>query len=288
MASRKAHTRKRHQPKPNQRTDKRPRSRNIGLARVLSKLGYCSRSQAAELVRQGRVTLNGVLRKNPEYPVKVGSDAIQVDGQPLRPAKKLYLLLNKPRGLVTTASDEKGRETIYSCLPADLPWVGPVGRLDQASEGLLLLTNDSEWAARITAPESHVDKVYHVRIKAPVNEELLKRLEAGVRDGDDLLAAKSARTVRGGGERCWVEIVLDEGKNRHIRRMFEQLGIEVLRLVRIAIGPLKLGNLPKGQWRQLTAEERKALGSGHYALGTQPLKAKSRESRAERREPPRA
>ncbi len=234
-------------------------SRNVGLARSLSKVGYCSRSRAAELVRQGRVTLNGVVRKNPEFPVKLRRDRIEVDGQPVRPAEKMYLMLNKPRGLVTTASDEKGRETIYSCLPHDLPWVGPVGRLDQASEGLLLLTNDSEWAARIAAPESHIDKVYHVRVKQHLDERVLQTLQVGVEDGNDLLVAKGARVIRAGGKRCWVEIVLDEGKNRQIRRMFEKLGIEVMRVVRIAVGPLKLGELPKGEWRQLTAEEKKEL-----------------------------
>ncbi len=241
------------------------RKRNVGLARSLSKLGYCSRSQAAELVRLGRVTLNGTVRKNPQFPVQFGRDRIEVDGQPLRAAKKIYLALNKPRGLVTTAADEKGRETIYSCLPEDLHWVGPVGRLDQASEGLLLLTNDSEWAARVTAPESHLDKIYHVRIKANIDEEFLGKLQAGVSSDGELLRAKRAQLVRGGGKRCWVEIVLDEGKNRHIRRMFEQLGIEVLRLVRIAIGPLTLGDLPKGEWRQLTQDEKKQIDGAFRA-----------------------
>jgi 23S rRNA pseudouridine2605 synthase len=200
--------------------------------------------------------LNGTQRRNAEFPVDLKRDRIIVDGQEVRPKKKIYLALNKPRGLVTTASDEKGRETIYSCLPKDLSWVGPVGRLDQASEGLLLLTNDSEWAARITAPESHVDKTYHVRINGKVDDDLLQKLTKGVSSDGELLRAKAARLVRGGGERSWVEVVLDEGKNRQIRRMFEVFGIEVLRLVRIAVGPLSMGNLPKGQWRQLTNDEK--------------------------------
>ncbi len=233
--------------------------RKTGLARSLSKLGYCSRLQATELARSGRIALNGVVRKNPEYPVDMGRDRIEVDGQPIEAAEKIYLMLNKPRGLVTTRSDEKGRETIYSCLPHDLRWVGPVGRLDQASEGLLFLTNDSEWAARISAPESHLEKTYHVRVKGTVDDEILNKLRTGVPAGSDLLRAKNATIVRGGGQRCWVEIVLDEGKNRQIRRMLERLGIEVLRLIRIAIGPVVLGNLPKGEWRQLTTEEKKGL-----------------------------
>jgi len=143
-------------------------SRRIGLARALSKLGYCSRSQACDLIRAGRVTLNGAVPRDPETPVNLESDRILNDGHPVAASASVYLMLNKPRGLVTTASDEKGRRTVYDCLPTGLPWLAPVGRLDKASEGLLLLTNDSEWAARITAPESHLDKAYHVLRWQPV------------------------------------------------------------------------------------------------------------------------
>src|ERR1700722_2306564 len=136
-------------------------TRRVGLARALSKLGYCSRSHAAELIRSGRVRLNGNVRRDPETPVRVEKDHILVDGLAIDAPKKIYLMMNKPRGLVTTASDEQGRDTIYSVLEKagePLPWVAPVGRLDKASEGLLLLTNDSEWGARIAAPETHVQK----------------------------------------------------------------------------------------------------------------------------------
>jgi 23S rRNA pseudouridine2605 synthase len=201
-----------------------------------------------------------VERQNPEYPVDIHRDRIAVDGNQVRSKKKIYLALNKPRGLVTTAADEKGRETIYTCLASDLPWVGPVGRLDQASEGLLLLTNDTGWAAQITAPESHVDKTYHVRVKGNVDDDAIQKLTTGVTADGELLRVKAARRIRGGDQRCWVEVVLDEGKNRQIRRMFEQLGMEVLRLIRIAIGPLTLGDLPKGEWRQLTPAEKKQIG----------------------------
>ena len=134
-------------------------SRKTGLARALSKLGYCSRSQAAELIRAGRITLNAKIRRDPETPVHLQRDQIQVDGKPIESQQKIYLMLNKPRGVVTTASDEKGRDTVYSILANNsepLPWIAPVGRLDKASEGLLLLTNDSDWAARVLAPESAV------------------------------------------------------------------------------------------------------------------------------------
>src|SRR5450432_3879857 len=152
--------------------------RNVGLARAISKLGYCSRSRAAELIRGGRVSVNGVVRKNAEAPVRIGEDRVEIDGRRIGESQKIYLMLNKPRGVVTTASDERGRETIYDYLDKKLEWVAPVGRLDKASEGLLLVTNDSEWGARITAPESRIAKTYHVQI-AKLTETELHKLETG-------------------------------------------------------------------------------------------------------------
>jgi len=172
-------------------------------------------------------------------------------------------MLNKPGGVVSTASDEKGRETVYAYLPKNLPWIAPVGRLDRASEGLLLLTNDSEWAARVTAPETHLDKTYHVQIGAIADDALLDALRKGVTTWDgDLLRVKHAKLLRQGERNSWLEIVLDEGKNRHIRRLLEHLQIEVLRLVRVAIGPLALGDLPKGATRSLAPKEKRALDRG--------------------------
>jgi len=234
--------------------------KRVGLARALSKLGYCSRSRAAELIFAGRVKLNGSVRRDPETATHPGKDRIEVDGVPLIAGAKIYLALNKPRGVLTTASDEKGRETVYAYLPKNLPWLAPIGRLDKASEGLLLLTNDSEWAACIAAPETHLDKTYHVQIGAMADETLLGTLCSGVRmNDDDFLRVKQARVLRHGQRNSWLEIVLDAGKNRHIRRMLEHLNVEVLRLVRVAIGPLALGDLPKGQTRKLTSEEKQAL-----------------------------
>ena len=246
------------------RSAKRPQKdsalKKVGLARALSKLGYCSRSQAAELIRAGRVKLNGAVRRDQETPTHPGEDRIEVDGATLAAGAKTYVLLNKPRGVVTTASDEKGRETVYACLPKNLPWIAPVGRLDRASEGLLLLTNDSEWAARITSPETHLDKTYHVQISTIADEILLDALRSGIRTGaSDFLRVKQARVLRQGGRNSWLEIVLDEGKNRHIRRLVEHLNVEVLRLVRVSIGPLALGNLPKGATRKLSTEEKQSL-----------------------------
>jgi 23S rRNA pseudouridine2605 synthase len=231
-----------------------------GLSRAISKLGFCSRAQAAQLIRAGRVRLNGGVRRDPETPVRIGKDRIEVDGHQLKAAAKIYLVMNKPRGIVTTASDEKGRDTVYSLLGEDLPWVAPVGRLDKASEGLLLLTNDSEWAARVTAPETHLDKTYHVQIGKIADETLLEKLTAGIRSKEgETLKVKRVSLLRQGERNSWLEIILDEGKNRHIRRMVEALGIDVLRLIRVAIGSLALGELAKGGVRALTGEEKLGL-----------------------------
>ncbi len=236
------------------------KTRRVGLARALSKMGYCSRSRAFELIRARRVRVNGTVKSDPEFPVHVERDRIDVDGQAIRPETRTYLMLNKPRGIVTTASDEKGRETVYANISAELPWVAPVGRLDKASEGLLLLTNDSEWGARVTLPETHLDKTYHVQISAIADAALIEKLKGGVRGEDgQVLRVKRAETLRHGEKNSWLVIVLDEGKNRQIRRIFEALGIEILRLVRVAIGPLALGELPKGDYRSLTSREKQML-----------------------------
>lgn len=183
-----------------------------------------------------------------------------VDGEVVAAAAKIYLMLNKPRGVVTTASDEKGRETVYAYLGGERQFVAPAGRLDRASEGLLLFTNDSEWAARVLAPETHLDKTYHVQIGGLVDGSLIRGLQQGVKtEAGEVLKAKQARILRSGERNCWLEIVLDEGKNRQIRRMLEGLGIEVTRLVRVAIGPLQLGELAKGESRMLTGHEKQKL-----------------------------
>jgi len=207
------------------------------------------------------VRVNGIVCREPRAPVDLDRDRIQVDGCRIDLAEKIYLILNKPRGLVTTVADEKGRGTVYHCLAeGDLPWLAPVGRLDKASEGLLLLTNDTKWAARILAPETHLEKTYHVQVDCLTDTSLRERLIDGVfTDRGDFLAAKGVRVLRQGKRNSWIEVVLDEGKNRHIRRLMEALGVKVLRLVRVAIGPLRLGKLAKGEYRHLTDEERRAL-----------------------------
>jgi 23S rRNA pseudouridine2605 synthase len=229
------------------------------LARAISKMGYCSRARAAELIAAGRVRLNGSVRRDEETPVRLGRDKIEVDGQEIRAAEKAYWMVNKPRGVVTTASDEKGRETVYDCMGERGKWLAPVGRLDKASEGLLLLTNDSEWASRVLDPAAHVAKTYHVQIAALADEALLQALRCGVRDGSDFLRVTGVRELRRGERNSWLEIVLREGKNRQIRRMLEALRVDVLRLVRVAIGGLELGDLAKGESRKLSAAEKAAV-----------------------------
>jgi 23S rRNA pseudouridine2605 synthase len=198
-------------------------------------------------------------------------DLITVDDRPIVQAGKIYLMMNKPRGVVTTASDEKGRDTVYAALRAAfrgreqsadkmLPWMAPVGRLDKASEGLLLLTNDSGWGARIAAPETHLDKTYHVQVGTVADEAFVHSLIRGVETNHgEVLRAKQAHRLRAGQKNCWLEIVLDEGKNRQIRRMMEIMGVEVLRLVRVGIGPLQLGELAKGTYRALSEDDKRML-----------------------------
>lgn len=242
-------------------------TRKIGLARALSKLGYCSRQQAAGLIREGRVRLNGSIPRNPETPVRLGRDRIEVQGRPVKAAEKIYLMMNKPRGIVTSAADEKGRDTVYSLLPDDLTWLAPVGRLDKASEGLLLFTNDSEWGARASDPATHLDKTYHLQITGIAEPRLLEELENGVEtERGEVLRCKKASLLRAGEKNCWIEIILDEGKNRQIRRMLDARGMEVLRLIRVAIGSLQLGDLAKGEYRSLTTAERESLFRGMNLL----------------------
>ncbi len=197
---------------------------------------------------------------DPEYPADPIHARIALDGVVIGEAERVYIALNKPRGVVVSAADERGRDTVYHLLrEAGLPWMGPVGRLDRASEGLLLLSNDTVWAAGLTEPRQHVDKTYHVQIDRLPDAGLLTQLGSGVEDGGELLSARSVALLRQGGKNAWLEIVLDEGRNRHIRRLLAAHDIGVLRLIRVAIGPLPLGELAKGQWRHLTADEVQAL-----------------------------
>ena len=227
-----------------------------GLARVLSKAGVCSRAEAARRVLAGRVGVDGRVVRDPEFPVVPGRQRVTMDGQPLVAAQRLYLALNKPRGLVTSVRDEQGRDTVYRCFEgAGMPWLAPVGRLDKASEGLLFFSNDPEWAARLTDPATGPLKTYRVQIDGVPDAAQLARMHDGVEDAGEHLAAHSVAVLRQSERTAWLEIVLDEGRNRHIRRLLQVVGFEVLRLVRVAIGPVQLGELAKGQWRMLGEDE---------------------------------
>lgn len=207
------------------------------------------------------MTVNGRVVRDPAYPVQVSKDRIEIAGSVLRAAERVYIALNKPRGLLTTRSDEKGRATIYDCFAGhDLPYLAPVGRLDKASEGLLLLSNDSQWASAITEPMGQMSKTYHVQIDTIPERELIARMISGVQVDGVLYACSDVELLRQGRRNAWLSVQLQEGKNRHIRRLLEALGVSVLRLVRVAIGSLALGDLESSKWRHLSAAEVASLG----------------------------
>lgn len=244
----------------------------VSLARALSKLGICSRSQAEQAVRDGRVRVNGRIVTDSSRRVVPEKDKMTLDGTVAAGIDRVYVMLNKPRGLLTTRSDPRGRATVYDQLTdPSLPFLGPVGRLDQASEGLLLFSNDTQWANAISAPASHVRKTYHVQIDRVPDDALLSTLRRGVTDAEgERLGAVRVEVLRAGERHGWLLVELDEGRNRQIRRMLDAVGVAVLRLVRVAVGPLVLGDLAKGAWRRLTDDEVGQLtaassGSGNSA-----------------------
>ena len=212
------------------------------------------------MIIAGRVRVNDREQRNPEYPTDATRDRISIDGIVTQAAVRTYIALNKPRGLIVSAADERGRDTIYSLLEsANLPWIAPVGRLDRASEGLLLLSNDPEWAAGITDPVSALHKTYHVQVNGIPDQVALNKMMSGIDDAGEHLSAVNVTLLRAGEKNAWLEVVLDEGRNRHIRRLLTALGYDVLRLVRIAIGSIVLGELAKGSFRRLTESEAQSL-----------------------------
>ena len=233
------------------------------LDRVLSRLGWASRTAAREAIRAGRLKVNGRVVRDPECWVQPERDAVQLDGQRLKPARKIYLLFYKPKGVITSHGDPSGRKTVYdflSSLGEEGKWVAPAGRLDKDTSGLLLLTNDTEFAGFVTSPESHVPKTYLVKASGLVSDETVARLNAGVEmKRGDFAKPLSVRRVEDRGKYTWLEVVLTEGKNREVRRMIETVGFKVLKLVRTRIGALTLEGLEVGKWRALTAAELNAL-----------------------------
>lgn len=250
------------------KTNKTSTEKTHGVARVISKRGFCSRSKAEALVREGCVKLNGRLVKDPDAPTRE-HDEITVNGQKVEANPKVYFMMNKPRGVVTTASDEKGRKTVMEVFAEQfakmfpgkaVPHISPVGRLDAASEGLLLFTNDTEWANSIMEPRQdrpaeHL-KIYHVQTEGKPSPEDLKKMEDGFtvpprvfNEPEEFMHAVRVTFLREGEKNCWLEVSLDEGKNRQIRRMLAHLGYEVQRLVRIQIDQFILGDLKPGHIR---------------------------------------
>lgn len=234
-------------------------TKHFGLAQAIHKAGFASLSASRRLVSQGAVSLNGRIERDPEW-LTSETDQILVGGKPLVALERVYLMCNKPRGLVTTANDPEGRPTVYQCLEGlDIPPVGPVGRLDMASEGLLLFTNDTHWANAILDPARHVRKTYHVQVDGALQPAMIDRMTKGVIDEGQRLQAISVKLLREVGKTSWLEIVLEEGKNREIRRMLKVFGLGVLQLIRIRIGPVVLGGLGKGCVRPLTSAEVEGL-----------------------------
>jgi len=232
-----------------------------GVARVISKRGYCSRSQAEKLVREGHVILRGKPIRDPEAPA-YENDEILVDGKPVTASDLVYFAMNKPRGIVTTASDEKGRKTVMDLFREEyakmfpgkpMPHIAPVGRLDAASEGLLLFTNDTAWADRVLTDANHL-KIYRVQVKGKPSATDLSQMEKGFNvaprvfgESEEFMHAERAVLHSDGEKNCWLEITLSEGKNREIRRMLAHLGYEVLRLMRIQFDKFKLEDLKPGK-----------------------------------------
>lgn len=223
---------------------------------MISKAGLGSRTQARSWIHAGRVRVNGRVIENPDHWIDFDNDRVEFDGKPLKVKAKLYLLLHKPTGYITTFKDPEGRPTVYNLLTGIDTFVSPVGRLDLDTSGLLILTNDTQLAERLTNPDFHVDKTYRVTCTTSISDDEIARLRHGVELSDG--PTRPARVKRLG--EAELEIVLTEGRNRQVRRMIEVVGSSVKELVRIKIGHIGLGDLACGKWRELTAREVEALG----------------------------
>jgi pseudouridine synthase len=230
------------------------------LERVLSKAGAGSRVDATRWIRAGRVKVNGQVVRDPEYWVEMEHDRVRLDGRPLQPRTRVYLLLYKPTGYLTTYRDPKGRPTVYDLI-ADLgTFVSPVGRLDLDTSGLLLMTNDNQLAERVTNPASHIPKTYLVKSSVRLSDEQLQALRDGIELADGPTRPARVRRVRDSDKYTHLEITLTEGRNRQVRRMIEALGATVLKLVRVRIGSISIGTLQIGKWRLLSDAELRSIG----------------------------
>jgi 23S rRNA pseudouridine2605 synthase len=231
----------------------------VRLQKFLAEAGVASRRASEQFILDGRIAVNGRTVRQLGTKVDPVHDGVTVDGRPVRVRRKLYVALHKPAGCLCSRADEPGRPTIYDLLPKEWQIVHSVGRLDFNSEGLIFLTNDGQFALRLTHPRYGVRKKYVATIEGEVNGEMLKRFTQGIFDGGERLKALSARLVSGSRARSVVELELGEGKNREVRRLFESQGLVVKRLQRMQIGKIKLGELKPGRWRTLTETEIKTL-----------------------------
>lgn len=236
------------------------------LDRMLSRAGICSRNEARAAIRAGRVHCNGRVVQDPDAWVDPVRDRLLFDGRAVQAVRKQVWMLHKPTGFVTTADDELDRTTVYALLPPDLPWLAPVGRLDRDTSGLLLFTNDSDLAHRITAPGSKLPKTYQVHCRGRLSDTALQQLAAGVPLHDGLTLPATVRRIDGDDRSTRIELVITEGRNRQVRRMLLAVGSRVYALHRSRIGPLSLGELPAGAARALTPAELQQLRAAVPAL----------------------
>jgi 23S rRNA pseudouridine2605 synthase len=232
------------------------------LDRLLSQAGLGSRTEARGWIAEGRVSVNGKRVQTPDAWVNPGRDRVSFDGHPLEAARKIYLLLYKPKGYLTTYKDPQGRPTVYDLLPDQKGWVFPVGRLDQDSSGLLLMTNDTQFGDYVTSPDSHVPKTYLVKASVRLSDEQLDRLRQGIDLSGDPTRPAQVTRLRDSGRYTFFEITITEGRNRQVRRMVEALGAKVLKLVRTGIGSIQIAGLEIGKWRMLDPREVRALMHG--------------------------
>jgi len=230
------------------------------LERVISKAGLGSRTEARRWIGAGRVHVNGKLIQTPDYWVDLARDKVSLDGRPIRAGKKLYWLLYKPKGYLTTYKDPEGRPTIYDLISGVGVWVFPAGRLDLDSSGLLILTNDTQFAERLTNPEHKVPKTYQVKASTLLSDAHIERLRKGVTLNDGPTRPALVNRLRDSEKYTVIEITITEGRNRQVRRMLEAVGSKVLELVRTAIGDVQIGDLAIGACRPLTEREVKQLG----------------------------
>ena len=232
------------------------------LERVLSKAGVGSRVDARSWIHAGRVKVNGRITRNPDQWIEMKRDRVLFDGNPLVALERIYLLLYKPTGYLTTYKDPEGRPTVYDLTADAGTFLSPVGRLDLDTSGLLLMTNDNQFAERVTNPNSHVPKTYLVKASAVLTDTQLQQLRDGIELADGPTRPALVTRLRDSGKYTHFEITLTEGRNRQVRRMVEALEAKVLKLVRVRIGHIAIGRLPIGKWRLLTAAEVASLSKG--------------------------